>query len=82
MKEIPEFQLKIEYELGSNHFMLLEWNQAVQYFTKFLNEFQAEAFRAYCAYQLAFCHFVLGDTAKAVENMKKIQPWVRKVSKL
>lgn len=80
MTEVPEFQLKIEYELGSNHFMSLEWNQAVNCFTKFLNEFESDAFRAYCAYQLGFCHFVLGDVQKATENIKKIQPWIRKVT--
>jgi len=78
MQEVPAFQLKVDYELGSNHFMLLEWNQALEYLTRFLDGYDAEAFRTYCAYQVAFCYIMLENQAKAIEYMKKVQPWVRK----
>merc|ERR1711879_990597 len=57
---------------------LLEWEQAIAYFTTFLEKYDAEAFRTYCAYQAGFCHIMLGDMDKAAETMKLVQPWVRK----
>ena len=80
MSAIPEFQLKIDYEMGTNNFLLLKWADAVVLLTHFLENTKAEAFRAYCAYQIAFCHIMLGDNDKAAVFMKKIKSWVRKVS--
>ena len=78
--EIPEFQTKLDYELGNNHFLLLEWEEALRYLVNFLNNSNSETFRAFCAYQIGFSYFMLGDVDKATTYMKKIQPWVRKVS--
>jgi len=78
MSEISEFQTKIDYEIGSNHFVLREWNQAVIYLTKFIENYTAESFRTYCAYQIGFCYILLGDKNKATRYMKMVEPWVRK----
>jgi tetratricopeptide (TPR) repeat protein len=77
--DVPEFQLKIEYELGCNYYLQLQWEPALQHLTHFLANYQSEGFRTYCAYQIGFCHAILGNNEQAAVFMKKVQPWVRKV---
>ena len=78
--QIPEFQSKISYELGCNHFLLLEWERAIEHLTYFLNSSSTStsSFRAYCSYQIAFSYIMQNDIKNAAVYMRKIQPWVRK----
>ena len=76
---IPTFQLKVDYERGTNHYLLLEWGPARKLLTHFLDNNKSEAFRTYCAYQIAFCLLMMGQEEEAAPYMRMVGPWVRKV---
>jgi len=75
---IPNFQLKVDYERGTNHYLLLEWGPARKLLTHFLDNNKSEAFRTYCAYQIAFCLIMMGQEDEATPYMRMVGPWVRK----
>mmetsp|Transcript_15911 Transcript_15911/g.62167 ORF Transcript_15911/g.62167 Transcript_15911/m.62167 type:complete len:549 (+) Transcript_15911:159-1805(+) len=76
--EPPEFQVKIHYELGYNYYIKHDWKQAIEHLTPFYEHRLSEVFRAYCAYQLGFCHLMLKDKATAVKYFKQVSQYVRK----
>ena len=76
---LPAFQVKMTYERGTNHFLLMEWEPACDLLSDFLKKNKAEAFRTYCAFQIAICWIMRGKNDEATVYMKMVGPWVRKV---
>jgi len=76
--EIPEFQLKIVYEIGYVQTLKLDWRAAIESFEKFLRETKTEFSKGYCAFQLALCYLNIDQSDKTMALMKKLQPWIRK----
>lgn len=76
--ELPEFQEKVEYELGYNCYLQLRWDEAAKYLEKFYRSKVSEQFRAYCAFQVGFCYLMMGDNNKAMNYMKTVEKYVRK----
>jgi len=76
--EIPEFQLKVIYEIGYVHTLKLDWRNAIESFEKFLKETKTEFSKGYCAFQLALCYLNTDQPDKTMALMKKLQPWIRK----
>lgn len=76
--EPAEFRVKIHYELGYNFYIKHDWAKAVEHLTPFFEHRLSEVFRAYCAYQLGFCHLMMKDKATAVKYFKQVSQYVRK----
>ncbi|GAM26636.1 hypothetical protein SAMD00019534_098110, partial [Acytostelium subglobosum LB1] len=75
---LKQLQLYIESELGYNEFLDLNWVAAEQYLAKFLKETTSSGFKAYIAYQLAYCYEMQDMREQALEMMKSVDKTVRK----
>jgi len=52
---IREFQMKLNYEIGYNHYLINDWSAALPLLEGYVTETKSEAFRAYGAFQVGFC---------------------------
>jgi hypothetical protein len=75
---VLQFQLNCHYEQGYNHFLNLEWHQAIGLLQRFYETSAIPGFRTYCAYMLGMSFEMLFQTEKAVDMMKKVSVTVRK----
>lgn len=76
--EVKQMQRFGDYEQGYCSYLKLNYANAIETLSRFLNDSPGESFRVYATFQLAMSYELTNQPALAAENMKKLLPWVRK----
>jgi len=74
-EELPNLQITLAYELGSNYFLQLDWERALPLIERYLNESRSKNFKAFGGWKMGVCLWML----KGEEALEQIKPLYSKV---